>query len=252
MPEPSAAPALPAPAAGAPVVLVTGGSGAVGRAIVRRFRTDGAAVAFTWRQRREAAEKLVAETGAFAVQAELTRAAEVTAAVAAVEQRFGRIDVLVNNAGATQVMPFALLEESDWDEVLASNLKSLFLVTRAVVRGMIARKAGSIVNLGSLAGHRLLAVPVHYATAKAGVCGFTIALAGELARYGIRVNTVVPGMLAEGVGTMVPPREVEDYVAHCAARRPGQPAEVAEMIAFLASAKASYVNGQHIFVDGGI
>jgi 3-oxoacyl-[acyl-carrier protein] reductase len=118
-------------------------------------------------------------------------------------------------------MPFALIEEEDWDEVLAANLKSMFLVTKEVARGMIARKTGSIVNLGSLAGHRLLEVPVHYATAKAGVSGFTLSLAKELARYGIRVNSLVPGLLTDGVGKMVPEKEKEQYIRYCAAGRPG-------------------------------
>ncbi|MEK7271237.1 MAG: SDR family oxidoreductase [Planctomycetota bacterium] len=232
--------------------LVTGGSGALGGAIVRRLRKDGLDVAFTFREGREASEVLARETGAFAVRADLTIRVEVEAAVRAVQDRFGRIDALVNNAGLTQVMPFALIEEEDWDAILDTNLKSMFLVTREVVRGMIARKTGVIVNLSSLAGHRLLDVPVHYATAKAGVSGFTLALAKELSRYGVRVNAVVPGLLEEGVGRMVPEREKVDYLAHCAAGRPGRMEEVAAVIAFLVSDAASYVNAQNVFVDGGI
>ena len=234
------------------VVLVTGGSGALGGALVRRFVTDGHRVAFTWKTNRPAAEALEHETGAAGFCAELTKALTVEQMVSRVVEMFGQIDVLVNNAGHTQVMPLALIEEEDWDEVIAANLKSMFLVTREVVRGMIARRKGTIVNIGSLAGHRLLDVPVHYATAKAGVSGFTLALAKELERYGIRVNEVVPGLLSGGVGRMVPEAELEDYVSHCAARRPGEPAEVADVVAFLASERARYVNAQSIFVDGGI
>ena len=234
------------------VALVTGGSGALGGAIVRRLRRDGCAVAFTYREGREPAEKLAAETGAAAFRADLTSAAEVKAAVAGALDRFGRVDVLVNNAGRTQVMPFALIEEQDWDEILAANLKSMFLTTREVVRGMIARRSGVIVNIGSLAGHRMLEVPVHYATAKAGVSGFTLALAKELARYGIRVNSVVPGLLEGGVGRLVPEKELADYARHCAAGRPGRAAEVAEVVAFVASEAAGYLNGQNVFVDGGL
>jgi 3-oxoacyl-[acyl-carrier protein] reductase len=128
----------------------------------------------------------------------------------------------------------------------------MFLVTREVVRGMIARKSGVIVNIGSLAGHRLLEVPVHYATAKAGVSGFTTSLAKELSRYNIRVNSVVPGLLSDGVGRMVPEKEVAEYVRYCSAGRPGTPDEVAEVVVFIASEKAQYINAQNIFVDGGI
>ena len=240
------------PASDKKVALVTGGSGALGGAIVRRLRRDGLEVAFTFNAHEKEAGELAEASGAVAFRADLTDRAQVGAMVKGVLGRFGRIDVLVNNAGLTQVMPFALIEEEDWDRVMAANLKSMFLVTREAARGMIARKSGAIVNIGSLAGHRLLEVPVHYATAKAGVGGFTLALAGELARYQIRVNSVVPGLLEAGVGRMVPEKEMADYLKHCAAGRPGRMDEVAEVVAFLASDAAGYVNAQSIFVDGGI
>jgi len=234
------------------VVLVTGGSGALGRAIVRRFRADDCSVAFTFKTNEASARALEAETGASAFRADLTDRRQVQDAVRQVTERFGQIDILVNNVGFTQVMPFALIEEEDWDTVMAANLKTMFLVTREVVRGMIARKSGVIVNIGSLAGHRLLEVPVHYATAKAGVSGFTTSLAKELSRYNIRVNSIVPGLLSDGVGRMVPEKEVAEYVRYCSAGRPGTPDEVAEVVVFIASEKAQYINAQSIFVDGGI
>jgi len=232
--------------------LVTGGSGALGSAIVRALRRDGLGVAFTYRRDPEAAARLSQETGAPAFRADLTDRRQVEALVRAATEALGQVDVLVNNAGYTQVMPFPLIEEEDWDEVLAANLKTLFLTTREVVRGMIARRQGVILNIGSLAGHRLLEVPVHYATAKAGVSGFTLSLAKELSRYNIRVNSVVPGLLDEGVGRLVPERELTEYVRYCAAGRPGTTQEVADVVAFLASERATYVNAQNVFVDGGI
>jgi 3-oxoacyl-[acyl-carrier protein] reductase len=233
-------------------VLVTGGSGAVGGAIVRRFCADNCKVAFTYRTGTGSAEKLAEETGSVALRADLTKSDEVQAATGRAEELLGGIDVLVNNAGATQVMPFALIEEADWDEMIAANLKSLFLVTHAVCRGMIARKRGVIINIGSLAGHRMLEVPVHYATAKAGVSGFTIALAKELSRYGIRVNSVVPGLLDDGVGRMAPEKQAAEYKRYCAAGRAGRVQEVADVVAFLAGEGATYINAQNLFVDGGI
>lgn len=234
------------------IVLVTGGSGALGSAIVRRFCQEGDAVAFTFRTGEERARTLAEETGASAFQADLTNAEQVKEVVSRTLERFERIDVLVNNAGVTQVMPFALIEEEDWDNVLAANLKTMFLVTREVARSMVAQRSGVIVNIGSLAAHRLLDVPVHYATAKAGVSGFTISLAKELSRYGVRVNSVVPGLLEEGVGRLVPEKERAEYLRYCTAGRSGKTAEVAEVVVFLASEKAQYVNAQNIFVDGGI
>jgi NAD(P)-dependent dehydrogenase (short-subunit alcohol dehydrogenase family) len=232
--------------------LITGGSGALGGAIVRCFRRDCCSVAFTFNTNAAGAEALAAETGALALKADLTDGTQAAAVVRQALDRFGRIDILVNNAGLTQVMPFALIEEEDWDAVLAANLKTMFLVTREAVRNMIARKSGVIINIGSLAGHRLLEVPVHYATAKAGVSGFTLSLARELARFNIRVNSVVPGLLDDGVGRMVPEKEVAEYVRYCSSGRRGTTQEVAEVVAFLASDKARYINGQNIFVDGGI
>ena len=232
--------------------LVTGGSGAVGAAAVRRLVAAGCLVAFTWRSGAERAAALETETGAFGFQAELTDPEQVEKMVKAVEAKLGRIDILINNAGQTQIMPFALIEAEDWDAMMSANLKTMFLVTRETVRGMIRRKAGVIVNVGSLAGHRLLEVPVHYAAAKAGVTGFTLALAKELARYNIRVNEVVPGLLTEGVGRMVPEKEMAEYMRFCSAGRAGDPAEVAEVIAFLAGGASGYMNAQSVFVDGGI
>jgi NAD(P)-dependent dehydrogenase (short-subunit alcohol dehydrogenase family) len=234
------------------VALVTGGSGAVGGAIVRRFSRDGLKVAFTFLHHQEVAEQLQNETGAFGFQGDLTDRERVKEMVKQILETFGQIDVLVNNAGLTQVMPFALIEEEDWDQILTANLKTMFLVTKEVVRSMISHRSGVVINIGSLAGHRLLEVPVHYATAKAGVSGFTLSLAKELSRYHIRVNEVVPGLLSKGVGNLVPQKERAEYLRYCAAGRPGEPEEVAEVVAFLASEKAQYINAQRVFVDGGI
>jgi len=239
------------------VGIVTGGSGAIGGAVCKTLARYGMDVAFTWNSREEESSKLASELEAMGRRA-LARRVEgcdnetIEAFCKEVEKTFGPIDLLVNNIGVTQVMPFALIEEEDWDEVMNVNLKSMFLFSKAVARGMIRERKGVILNLGSIAGHRLLEVPVHYAAAKAGVSGFTIALAKELCRYGIRVNEVCPGLIDGGIGKNLSERQLEQVIEYCSQSRPGEPEEVAELVAFLASDRASYINAQRLTIDGGL
>ncbi len=239
------------------VAFVSGGTGAIGSAIVRCLAREGARVAFSYHARADAARELVRELTAAGGTAaawplDVLDGAAAVRVAEVVERGFGPVVLLVNNAGLTQVMPFALIEEADWDRVMDVNVKGMFLVTKAFVRPMIRRRRGAVVNLGSLAGMRLLEVPVHYATAKSAITGFTLALARELARYHIRVNAVVPGLLTDGVSSLVPDQQRADYEQHCAAGRSGTPAEVAEVVAFLASDRAGYLNAQSVVVDGGL
>ncbi len=239
------------------VAFVTGGSGAVGAAIVRTLAGYGARVAFSYHHHKQAAEALAAELAAAGKTArayalDVLDGAGTIALSDTIEHELGPVSILVNNAGLTQVMPFALLEEEDWDRVMDTNVKSLFLVSKAFVRPMIRRRTGVVLNLGSLAGQRVLEVPVHYATAKSAVVGFTLSLARELARYQVRVNAVVPGLLTDGVSNQVPEKQRADYLAHCTLGRAGRPEEVAELVAFLASDRAAYINAQAIHIDGGI
>ena len=235
--------------------FVTGGTGAIGSAIVRSLAAHGARVAFSFHSQEDKARELERELGGERAKAYLLDVLDKAGSVKVAEQAaldLGPVDILVNNAGITQVMPFALIEEEDWDRIMDVNVKGMFLVTKAFVRGMIRRKQGAVVNLGSLAGMRVLEVPVHYATAKSAVVGFTLSLARELARYHVRVNAVVPGLLTGGVSSNVPEKQQEDYFQHCAVGRAGKPEEVAELVAFLVSDRASYINAQAIHIDGGV
>jgi 3-oxoacyl-[acyl-carrier protein] reductase len=237
--------------------FVTGGTGAVGTAIVRCLIRYRARVAFSYCSQAEKARQLLEELGnggksARAYPLDLLDAPAAGRLVETIEQELGPVDILVNNAGVTQVLPFALIEEEDWDRMMDVNVKGLFAVTKAFIRPMIRRRRGVIVNMSSLAGLRVLEVPVHYATAKSAVVGFTLSLAREMSRYGIRVNAVVPGLLTDGVSRLVPDRQREDYEQHCTAGRAGTPEEVGELVAFLASDRSAYINAQAIHIDGGI
>ena len=238
-------------------ILVSGGTGAIGKSICLKSANYGANVAFTFLSKQEEAEELssnIKKLGRQCYKAcvDARNKEAIEQFCKQVEDLFGHIDILVNNLGATQVMPFALIEEDDWDDMMQINLKSMFLFSKAVVRGMIRRKKGVILNLGSIAGHRLVEVPVHYATAKAGVSGFTTSLAKELSRYGIRVNEVCPGLIDGGIGTNVSERQMKTYNEFCSLNRPGTPDEVAEMVTFLASDRSSYINAQRMVIDGGL
>lgn len=234
-------------------VLVTGGTGFIGAALCRAFHNYGARVAFTYRGNQAMAETLQAEIpGSFALPMDLRDVADIKDKIGKLYEQVEVIDVLVNNAGVSQIMPLPLVEEEDVDLIMDINLKGTLFVTKNVLKGMIRNKTGAIVNVGSIAGSRMLDVPVTYAMTKAAINGFTYALAAEVKRFGIRVNSVVPGLIDGGVGEGVPESLRKDFIAHCAVGRAGQAREVAEAICFLASDKASYINGQNINVDGGI
>jgi 3-oxoacyl-[acyl-carrier protein] reductase len=237
--------------------IVTGGARGLGRAICVALATDGADVAFNYLRDDEAAAATVAAITALGRRAwsfkvSVLDRAGLRAMAAEVVAATGAIDVLVNNAGHGQVVPLALMEEEDWDRMLDTHVKGAFLATQAVLRTMIKQRRGRVLNVSSLAGVKMLEAPVHYSTAKAALKGFTESLAKEIGRYGITVNCVAPGVLDEGVSDHLPPARREEYLRHCAMRRLGRLDEAAAVVAFLASDRASYLNGSTIVVDGGV
>ncbi|MBA3392326.1 MAG: SDR family oxidoreductase [Deltaproteobacteria bacterium] len=239
------------------VALVTGGSRGLGRAICVMLAREGAFVAFNYaKSDADADTTLAAITAAggrgSAHKVSVLDKPGLTALAKSLDAAHGKIDILVNNAGFGQVVPLALMEESDWDDMLDTHVKGAFLTTQAVLRIMVRQRYGRIVNVGSLAGVKMMQAPVHYATAKAALKGFTESLAKEIGRYGITVNCVAPGILDEGVSDHLPPARKEEYLRHCALRRVGRLEEAATMIAFIASERASYTNGSTLVVDGGV
>lgn len=242
-------------------VLITGGSRGLGRAMALVFAREGARVCLTYNKNAAAAEEAQAAAQAaggpgcevVAERCSVLDARGTAALVKRLEEEWGGLDVLVNNAGITQNLPLALLEEEDWDLVMDTNVKGAFLSSRAVLRGMIRRKQGGVIlTIGSLAGVRLLEAPIHYCASKAALVGFTQGLAKEVARYGIRVHCLAPGLLEGGVGLKVPDHRLKDYLDNCALGRLGTFEEVADLAALLASERASYISGETLVVDGGL
>lgn len=239
------------------VAFVTGGSRGLGRAICLALAREGASVAFNYSRNDAAAADLlerIQSTGVrgWASKISVLDRAGLQTLARSLEQDAGQIDILVNNAGVGQVVPLALMEEEDWDRVMSVNVKGAFLTTQAVMRGMIKRRHGRILNISSLAGIKMMEAPVHYAAAKAALKGFTEALAKEIGRYGITVNCLAPGILEEGVSTNLPESRLAEYLRHCALGRKGTFEECAEVVAFLVSDRNSYMNGATIVLDGGV
>lgn len=237
--------------------LVTGGSRGLGRAICLALARAGAQVVFNYSRSEDEAQATLAALAATSARARAFRTSVLDAPglsrmVREVERDLGVIDILVNNAGTGQVVPLALMEEEDWDELMDTHVKGTFLVTRAALRGMVRLQRGRILNVSSLAGIKMMEAPVHYCTAKAAIKGFTESLAKEVGRYGITVNCIAPGILEDGVSANIPKDRLEDYVRHCSLRRVGTLAEIAEVVAFLVADRNSYMNGATVVLDGGV
>ena len=238
-------------------VVITGGSRGLGRAIGLAFARRGASIAFSYVRNEEAASRTKAEIEALGVPVLMFKAnawngAETDAMVRAIEKEWNQIDVLVNNAAVTQNLPLALMEEDDFDHVMRVNVKGVFVTSKAVLRGMIRRKSGVIVNIGSLAGVRMIEAPIHYCTSKAAITGLTQSLAKEVARHNVRVVCLSPGLLEDGVGRNLPEHRLTDYLKHCALGRVGTFEEIAESCVFLAGDDATYFQGGTLIIDGGL
>lgn len=241
--------------------VVTGAARGIGAAIARRLAAEGAAVAcvdLTADRCASIVDEITVTGGrGVAFGCDVSDSAQVEALVPEVLNEFGRIDVLVNNAGLTRDNLLFRMSEEDWDKVVDVNLKSVFLMSRAVQKHMVEQRSGAIVNLSSRSalGNRGQA---NYAAAKAGIQGLTATMAIELGPFGVRVNAVAPGYVATpmteatAVRLGVTPEEHQATMAQAVPlRRVGQPTEVAAVVAFFASDDASYVTGQTLYVNGG-
>jgi len=231
---------------------VTGGSRGIGVAVCRELAEAGAKVAVNYRASAEAAETLAGEIGGIAVVGDVADAEQAQAVVAAAEEGLGEIDILVNNAGITRDTLLARMSEEDWHAVISTNLDGAFHTCKAVARKMLKRRAGSIVNMTSFVGLHGNPGQANYAASKAGIIGFTKALAKELGPRGVRVNAVAPGYIDTELTQGLPDDLRQFLLTNTPLGRLGEPRDVATAVRFLCSDEAGFVTGEIMLVDGGL
>jgi 3-oxoacyl-[acyl-carrier protein] reductase len=238
------------------VAIVTGGGRGIGLAIARLLAEDGASVVVSGRDaaRLEAAVKELEALGvpALGIPADAAKREDVDRLLEATRERFGRIDVVVNNAGITRDQLLVRMKDDDWDQVLDTNLRGVFLMTRAASKVMMRQRSGRIINIASAAGVMGNPGQVNYSAAKAGVIGLTKAAARELAHWNILVNAVAPGLIETDMAAAIPAEAREAMLQQVPLKRIGQGREVAEVVRFLAGDGATYITGQTIHVNGGL
>ena len=237
--------------------LITGATRGIGKGIAQVFAKQGANVAFTYNSSVEAAEKLEKELESLGVKAKgyKSNAAKFNQAqdlVANVLKEFGTIDVLINNAGITKDNLLMRISEEDFDKVIEVNLKSVFNLTKAIIRPMMKQRKGSIINMSSVVGLKGNAGQANYAASKAGILGFTKSVALELGSRNIRCNTIAPGFIETEMTAALPEDTVNEWRNGIPLKRGGTPEDVANACVFLASDMSAYITGQTLSVDGGM
>lgn len=239
------------------VSLVTGASRGIGKAIALKLASLGSRVAVNYREREAEAnsviEAIASQGGgeAIAIKADVADTEAVKAMVEQVTDRWGSIDVLVNNAGITRDTLVLRMGDKDWDEVIDTNLRGAYLCTKFALRSMIRQRRGRIINISSIAGVMGNPGQSNYAASKGGLIAFTKSVAREIGSRNITVNAVAPGFIATEMTDKLPSERKESVLAIIPLQRFGEPEDVAELVAFLASEKAGYITGQVICIDGG-
>jgi len=239
------------------VAVVTGASRGIGRAIALKLADEGAKVIVNYSGSQAKAEEVVAAIQAnggeaLAVQASVSKTEEVSALMDAAVKTFGSLDILVNNAGITRDNLLMRMKEDEWDDVLDTNLKGVFLCTKAVTRQMMKQRAGRIINISSIVGVAGNAGQANYVAAKAGVIGLTKTTAKELASRNILVNAIAPGFIETEMTEQLPEDIKQSMLTQIPLAKLGQPEDIAKAVTFLASDEANYMTGQTLHIDGGM
>ena len=232
-------------------VLITGASRGIGRACVYEFIKNGDRVFLNYNHSQDEAEKIAAKTGAILIKADISKSDEVKK-MKEVVNGYGKLDVLINNAGISQIKMFTDITESDWDRMFDVNVKGMYNVTHAFIGDMISVKSGKIINISSMWGVTGGSCEVHYSAAKAAVIGFTKALAKEMGPSNINVNCIAPGVIETDMNKHLTDDDIEELKNETPLMKIGTPSDVAKTALFLASENASFITGQVINVDGGM
>lgn len=233
------------------VAVVTGGTRGIGASIATDLKKAGAKVVATYHGNDEAAAAFKKETGIHVIKFDVSSFEECSQAVKKIEADHGAVDILINNAGITRDGFLHKMKEESWNEVIQTNLNSLFNMSRAVIEGMRERGYGRIISISSVNGQLGQAGQANYSAAKAGVIGFTRALARESANKGITVNAIAPGYIETDMVKAVPPTVLEKIIARIPVGRLGQPSEIARAVCFLAADEAGFITGETLSLNGG-
>ncbi len=237
--------------------IVTGGSRGIGKSIALHLASLGANIIVNYNNNFAAANEVVKEIEsmgreALAIKADIGKSSDVDKFINTVYEKFNSIDILINNAGITRDNLLMRMKEDEWDEVLNTNLKGAFLMTKSIIRKMIKRKKGKIVNITSIVGTTGNAGQSNYSASKAGLIGFTKSIAKEVASRGIQVNAIAPGFIRTDMTDALPDNIKKELLNNIPANKLGRPEDIANMVGFLSSDLSDYITGQIIHIDGGM